>query len=49
MFMVPYLNELNIGHAIVAQSVYTGVFDAVTNMLAILENYSRKYCTEFSL
>ena len=39
MFMVPYLNELNIGHSIVARSTFVGVQEAVNEMLEILIKY----------
>ena len=39
MFMVPYLNELNIGHSIVARSTFVGVQEAVNEMLEILKKY----------
>lgn len=34
---IPQIKELNIGHAIVAQAVFTGMEDAVKSMLAILD------------
>ncbi|SFM12171.1 pyridoxine 5'-phosphate synthase [Marinobacter zhejiangensis] len=34
---IPGINELNIGHAIIARAVFTGLKDAVRDMRAILE------------
>ncbi len=36
---IPHLTELNIGHAIVARSVFVGFETAVKEMLAAMENY----------
>ena len=36
---VPYLEELNIGHSIVARSVFKGFENAVTEMLEIMRKY----------
>jgi pyridoxine 5-phosphate synthase len=33
---LPYLNELNIGHSIVSQSLFLGVDAAVKNMLSLM-------------
>ena len=40
MYLVPHLNELNIGHAIVAKSAYIGVESAVYEMLEIIQKIS---------
>lgn len=37
MYLVPHLNELNIGHAIVARSVYVGVESAIYEMIEIIQ------------
>lgn len=37
---VPHLTELNIGHSIVARSVFVGFAEAVREMKALMENYS---------
>ena len=37
MYLVPHLNELNIGHAIVARSAYVGVESAVYEMIEIIQ------------
>jgi pyridoxine 5-phosphate synthase len=37
---IPHLTELNIGHSIVARSVFVGFDSAVNEMLAAMENYS---------
>ncbi|HAC27336.1 MAG TPA: pyridoxine 5'-phosphate synthase, partial [Marinobacter hydrocarbonoclasticus] len=34
---IPGINELNIGHAIIARAVFTGLKDAVRDMKAILD------------
>ena len=36
---IPHLTELNIGHSIVARSVFVGFETAVREMLAAMENY----------
>lgn len=36
---VPYLVELNIGHSIISRAVFVGLFQAVKEMLQILEGY----------
>jgi pyridoxine 5-phosphate synthase len=36
---IPHLTELNIGHAIVARSIFVGFETAVREMLAAMENY----------
>ncbi len=36
---IPHLTELNIGHAIVSRAVFTGLENAVREMLALMENY----------
>jgi pyridoxine 5-phosphate synthase len=37
---IPYLTELNIGHAIVSRAMWAGLDNAVREMLAAMENYS---------
>ena len=37
---VPHLSELNIGHSIVARSVFVGFKAAVREMKALMESYS---------
>ncbi len=37
IYLVPHLNELNIGHAIVARSVYVGVESAIYEMIEIIQ------------
>jgi pyridoxine 5-phosphate synthase len=36
---VPYLEELNIGHSIVSRAVFTGLAQAVRDMLRLMEGY----------
>ena len=36
---IPHLTELNIGHAIISRAVFTGLENAVREMLALMENY----------
>jgi pyridoxine 5-phosphate synthase len=36
---IPHLVELNIGHSIVARSMFVGFETAVREMLALMENY----------
>ncbi|MEO7165562.1 MAG: pyridoxine 5'-phosphate synthase [Chthoniobacterales bacterium] len=36
---IPHLNELNIGHAIVARALFSGLENAVSEMLALMQNY----------
>ena len=36
---VPHLEELNIGHSIVSRAVFTGLAQAVRDMLALMQNY----------
>ena len=36
---IPHLSELNIGHAIVSRAVFTGLENAVREMLALIETY----------
>ena len=38
---VPYLNELNIGHSIICESVYSGLEAAVMKMLALMSSYKK--------
>ena len=35
---LPYLNELNIGHAIIAESVFIGLDDAIKKIKRIIDN-----------
>ena len=42
LFQVPHLVELNIGHSIVSRAVFTGMEQAVRDMLAILAKYQGK-------
>ncbi len=37
---VPHLVELNIGHSIISRAVFTGLGDAVKDMLRLMEGYS---------
>jgi pyridoxine 5-phosphate synthase len=39
LFAVPHLVELNIGHSIVSRSVFTGMENAVKEMLRVMEPY----------
>jgi pyridoxine 5-phosphate synthase len=39
LFRVPYLIELNIGHSIISRAVFTGVENAVKEMLAVMNGY----------
>lgn len=48
MYMVPHLNELNIGHAIVAKSAFVGIYEAVIDMLTILEKYDDETCANIT-
>src|SRR5262249_37014561 len=36
---IPHLNELNIGQAIVSRAVWVGIEAAVSEMLALMQNY----------
>ena len=36
---IPHLVELNIGHSIIARSVFTGIYDAVKEMLDLMSSY----------
>ncbi len=38
---VPHLNELNIGHSIVARAVFTGIYQAVAEMTALMQTYRK--------
>jgi len=40
LFVVPHLKELNIGHSIVARSVFTGFENAVSEMISLMGAYS---------
>ena len=35
---LPYINELNIGHSIIAESVYCGLKDAIIKIKRIIES-----------
>lgn len=37
---VPHLEELNIGHSIVSRAVFTGITQAVKDMLALMQGYN---------
>lgn len=39
LFQVPHLVELNIGHSIVSRAVFSGLENAVKEMLALMKNY----------
>ena len=39
---IPGINELNIGHAIIARAVFTGLKDAVREMRALIDNACRR-------
>jgi pyridoxine 5-phosphate synthase len=39
LFRVPHLVELNIGHSLVSRAVFTGLENAVREMLALMQNY----------
>ena len=39
IYKIPHLVELNIGHSIVARSVFVGFETAVKEMLGLMENY----------
>ncbi|SKB02740.1 pyridoxine 5-phosphate synthase [Prosthecobacter debontii] len=41
LFCVPHLAELNIGHSIVARSVFVGMKQAITEFLAVMAQYPR--------
>jgi pyridoxine 5-phosphate synthase len=36
---IPHLTELNIGHAIVSRAIWIGLETAVSEMLALMQNY----------
>ena len=36
---VPHLNELNIGHSIICRAVFTGIENAVAEMLGLMSSY----------
>lgn len=38
---IPHLNELNIGHAIIARSVFAGLHQAVAEMVALMRAYQK--------
>jgi len=35
---LPYINEINIGHAIISQAVFTGLSDAIRKIISIINN-----------
>lgn len=37
---IPHLRELNIGHSIIARAIFTGMNDAVTEMMALMVDYA---------
>ena len=39
LFAVPHLVELNIGHSLVSRAIFTGMENAVREMLALMKNY----------
>lgn len=39
LFCVPHLAELNIGHSLVARSVFIGLRGAIHEMLAVMNDY----------
>ena len=39
IFLVPHLNELNIGHSIVSRAITVGLGQAVREMLELMEGY----------
>jgi pyridoxine 5-phosphate synthase len=39
LFIVPHLAELNIGHTIVARSVFVGLRAAIQEMLEVMKGY----------
>lgn len=39
LFAVPHLVELNIGHSIISRAVFTGLGQAVRDMLAVMKGY----------
>jgi len=41
LMRVPHLRELNIGHAIISRSIFTGVGDAVREMKRLMARYNR--------
>lgn len=41
LFIVPHLNELNIGHSIIARSVFIGLRAAIHEMLAVMADYRK--------
>lgn len=38
---MPYLHELNIGHSIISRAVFTGIGNAVGDMLALMADYDK--------
>ena len=41
LHQMPHLVELNIGHSIVSRAIFVGIHQAVREMLALMEGYSR--------
>ncbi|MGH7980307.1 MAG: pyridoxine 5'-phosphate synthase, partial [Limisphaerales bacterium] len=39
LFAVPHLEELNIGHSIVSRSIFSGMENAVMEILRVMEAY----------
>ena len=39
LFHVPHLVELNIGHSLVSRAIFTGIENAVREMLTVMQNY----------
>jgi pyridoxine 5-phosphate synthase len=37
---VPHLEDLNIGHAIISRAVFTGLAQAVKEMLEVMKSYT---------
>ena len=35
---IPHIHELNIGHAIISQAVFTGLKDAIEKIISIINN-----------
>jgi pyridoxine 5-phosphate synthase len=43
---IPQINELNIGHAIIARAMMTGMNEAVSTMKRLMEDARANYCCE---
>ena len=39
LFVVPFMVELNIGHAIISRAIFTGLADAVAEMKTLCAKY----------